>query len=152
MTEPRRVFISADSGAHGIWWVLTKEEMEAPAPSGRWVGTRPSDRHDRIRPWSDRLTGELLDDLQGWNDAWEDETADSRALQERGRDLAIRVQGELGSDGWEVLYQIGGQIFRVDPPGSWPIDSWEQQLLGYVQPRVQPTDWTNTDRGGPSQM
>jgi hypothetical protein len=126
------VLISWDYGAHGIWRVLTKEEKEAPAPSGQWADTRPSDRHDRIRPWSDQLTGKLLDDLQAWNDAWEEETADSRALQERGRDLAVRVQGELGSDGWEVPYQIGGQMFRVHPPGTWPIESWEQQLPGYA--------------------
>jgi len=61
---------------------------------------------------------------------------DSQELRERGRDLAVRVQGELGTDDWEVLYQLGGQMRRVHPPGSWPIDSWRQQLLGYA-PRRQ---------------
>jgi hypothetical protein len=69
VTEPRRVLIGWDYGAHGIWWVLTKEEKEAPAPPGHWSGTPPSSWHDRPRPWSDRLSGELLDDLQAWNDA-----------------------------------------------------------------------------------
>ena len=54
-----------------------------------------------------------------------------RALQERGRELAIQVQDELGSDGWEVPYQIDGQMFRVHPAGSWPVESWKQDLLGY---------------------
>jgi len=30
-----------------------------------------------------------------------------------------------------VLYQMGSQIVRVHPPGSWPVESWEQELLGY---------------------
>jgi hypothetical protein len=57
--------------------------------------------------------------------------AGARALQERGRELAIQVQDELGTDGWEVLYQMDGQMLRVHPPGSWPVESWEQELLGY---------------------
>src|SRR5580693_2311568 len=88
MTEPRRVVITWDYGASGIWWVL--------------------------------------------NDDWDHRDTDSRALQERGRDLAMRVQDELGTDGWEVLYQMNGQMLRVHPPGSWPIGAWEQQLLGYA--------------------
>lgn len=125
------MLIGWDYGAHGIWWVLTKEEKEAPAPAGHRSGTPPSPRHDRPRPWSDRLSGELLDDLQAWNDACAASGADAPALQERGRALAIQVQDELGIDGWEVLYQIDGQMFRVQPPGSWPVESWEQELLGY---------------------
>jgi hypothetical protein len=54
-----------------------------------------------------------------------------RALQEQGRELAVRVQDELGTDGWEVLYQILGRMYRVHPPASWPIETWEQELLGY---------------------
>jgi hypothetical protein len=30
------VLIGWDHGAHGIWWVLTKEEKEASAPPGHW--------------------------------------------------------------------------------------------------------------------
>jgi len=131
VTEPRRVLIDWDYGAHGIWWVLTRQEKEAPAPGGRWSGAAPPPGHERIRAWSSRLTSELLDDLQEWNDSWDSAAADAGALQERGRDLAIRVQDELGTDGWEVLYKMGGQVRRVHPPGSWPAASWQQQLLGY---------------------
>jgi hypothetical protein len=130
------VLIDTDYGAQGIWWVLTKEEKESPAPPGRWAGTRPSPRNDRIKPWTDRLSAELLDDLQQWNRDWEADRADSRELRERGRDLAVRVQDALGTDGWEVLYQMDGQMLRVHPPGSWPIESWRQQLLDYA-PRPQ---------------
>jgi hypothetical protein len=132
------VLIGWDYGAHGIWWVLTKEEMEAPAPPGRWNGIPPPDRNDRPRPWSDRLSGELLDDLQAWNDACAVDGADLQALQERGRELAIRVQDELGTDGWEVLYQMGGRMFRVHPPGDWPVESWQQELLGYRPRSAEP--------------
>jgi hypothetical protein len=131
VTEPRRVLIGWDYAAHGIWWVLTKEEKETPAPSGRWSGTAASSRPDRPRPWSDRLSGELLDDLQAWNDACAADGANAQALQERGRALAIQVQDELGTDGWEVLYQMDGRMLRVHPPGSWPVESWEQELLRY---------------------
>jgi hypothetical protein len=111
-----------------------------PAPRrGYWTGTAPPPRNERPRAWSDRLSDELLDDLQAWNDSWDDNHASrgndevtARALQEQGRDLAVRVQNELGTDGWEVLYQIGGRMFRVHPPGSWPTNTWEQELLGYA--------------------
>jgi hypothetical protein len=73
----------------------------------------------------------LLDDLQEWNDDWDTEDPDVRLLQLRGRDLAVRVQEQLGTDGWEVLYKMDGQVHRVHPPGSWPVTSWEQDLLGY---------------------
>jgi hypothetical protein len=131
VTEPRRVLIGWDHGAHGIWWVLTKEEKEAPAPPGHWSGTPPSSWHDRPGPWNDRLSGELLDDLQAWNDACAADGADAPVLQERGGELAIQVQDELGTDGWEVLYQMDGRMLRVHPPGSWPVESWKQELLGY---------------------
>lgn len=104
MTEPRRVLIDWDYGASGIWWVLTKQEKEAPAPPGQWTGVPSSGPHS-VRPWSDPLTSALLDDLQAWNGEWSDQDPDIRALRARGRDLAVRVQIELGTDGWEVLYQ-----------------------------------------------
>jgi hypothetical protein len=134
MAEPRRVLVASDVSAHGIWWVLTKEEKEAPAPPGSWSGSPPSDSPHRPRPWSDRLSADLLGGLQEWNDAWDVEDPDSEALNERGRELARRVQDELGTDGWEVLYRIGDQMCRVHPPGSWPVGTWQQELLGY-QPR-----------------
>lgn len=139
-TEPRRVLIAWDYGARGIWWVLTREEKEAPAPPGRWSGTRPTGLGptgpgERVRPRGDRLSAGLLDDLHQWNDDWCHQDIDRLALEERGRDLAIRVQDELGTGDWEVLYQLGDQMLRVHPPGSWPAGSWQQQLLGYAPPR-----------------
>jgi hypothetical protein len=139
VTQPRRVLIGWDYAARGIWRVLTRQEKEGLVPPGRWSGTPPQGSHERPRPWSDRLSGGLLDDLRAWNDACAAADAGARAtagaapdgLQERGRDLAIRVQDELGTDGWEVLYQMGGRMFRVHPEGSWPIESWQQELLGY---------------------
>ena len=125
------MLIDWDYGANGIWWVLSKEEMEAPAPSGRWSGTRPPQQGDQPRPWSDCLPAGLLDDLEGWNRACEAAGAGTGALRERGRELALRVQEGLGTDGWEVLYQLDGKIHRVNPPGSWPLSSWKQDLLGY---------------------
>jgi hypothetical protein len=162
MAEPRRVLIGADWCAAGIWLCATKEEHEAPAPSGGyWTGAAPPRRDAPHRPWSDRLTGELLDDLQAWNRTWEelaDENPDSagqawRTWSEQGRDLAIRVQQELGTDGWEVLYILDGRVRRVHPPGSWPVRTWKQELLGYP-PRTLPPGLRNgaevTPNDGPA--
>jgi dipeptidase E len=33
-----------------------------------------------------------------------------------------------------VLYRQGGRVHRIHPPGSWPADTWEQDLLGYPPP------------------
>jgi hypothetical protein len=127
------VLIDWDYCASGIWHVTTLEELTAPAPRGRWTGAPPADRGSRPRAWSDKLSGGLLDDLQEWNDAWDHRHAhvDAEALQERGRALAVRVQAEFGTQGWEVFYKMGGRVHRVQPPGSWPAESWEQELLGY---------------------
>ena len=133
------MLIDWDYCASGIWRVLTKQEMEAPAPrGGHWAGAPPPP-DGRPRPWSDRLSEGLLDDLQAWNDSWDTgqnlrQGGEStvRALQEQGRGLAVRVQDELGTDGWEVLYRLGDRMFRVHPPGSWPAGTWEQELLGYA--------------------
>jgi hypothetical protein len=138
--EPRRVLICWEYGASGLGWVSTKEEHEAPEHKWSWLAQaqrpgRPHTHHE----FSERLTRKLRDDLQAWNDAWdsdhtppeEEKEAAARALQEQGRELAVRVQDELGTDGWEVLYQILGRMYRVHPPASWPIETWEQELLGY---------------------
>lgn len=95
---------------------------------------------------------ELRDDLQAWNDAWDerDPSFEEKVtlLQDRGRQLAVRVQEELGADGWEVLYKRDGRVCRVQPPGSWPVMTWEEELLGYSplerkrfeeEPRVHPS-------------
>jgi hypothetical protein len=157
VTEPRRVLIDWDHGASGIWWVLAKEEKEAPAPrEGSLTGIAPLLQNERPRAWSDQLSEELLDDLQAWNESWdnnhasrENEEATARALQEQGRDLAVRVQNELGIDGWEVLYQMGGRMFRVHPPGSWPIKTWKQELLGYAPRDRQGDEGANQGHSGP---
>jgi hypothetical protein len=143
VTEPRRVLIAFDYRADGIWWVATKEEIEAPYEEH----SRLNREHHRLtshRPWGDLLSDRLLDDLKAWNDSWDftivqedEEDVPEEVLYERGRDLAIRVQAELGADGWEVLYHLGDRVHRVHPPGSWPEEIWEQDLLGY-RPRQQP--------------
>lgn len=89
-----------------------------------------------IRSWRERLSEQLLRDLKAWNDSWGPQgPADievARVLQERGRELASRVQNELGTDGWEVLYKLGGRMHRVQPAGSWPAETWMRDLLGYT--------------------
>ena len=42
-----------------------------------------------------------------------------------------------GTDGWEVLYFQDGQAHRVHPPGSWPDDTWERDLLGSALPDLR---------------
>jgi len=87
----------------------------------------------------------VLADLKAWNDAHDytilqedEEILDDEVLEERGRELAIRVQNELGTEGWEGLYYLGGRVHRVHPQGSWPAETWEQDLLGYapLAPRI----------------
>jgi hypothetical protein len=126
---PRRVLIDADYGADGIWWVPSKEELELESPPPGHLG------HEQRRSWPP--SQELRDDLKAWNQSWEAsdgfwESAEARrAWQEQGRELAIRAQNELGTDDWEVFYNLGGRVHRVHPPGSWPAATWEQELLGY---------------------
>jgi GNAT superfamily N-acetyltransferase len=139
MTEPQRAIVAADVGLCGLGRVLSREEFLAPPPAGRWSGYPPArSAVSRPRAWSEHLPAQLLDDLQEWNDAWDcDGRPDVHALEERGRALAIRVQEQLGS-GWEVLYTKHGRVHRVSPPGSWPWDSWRQELLGYPPRRSEP--------------
>lgn len=132
------MLIAFDYQADGIWWVSPKEVQEA-ATYEEWrrackalygpSGLPP--------PW--RLSGQVLADLQAWNDAHDytifqegEEILDDEVLEEQGRELAIRVQNELGTEVWEVLYHLGGRVHRVHPPGSWPAETWEQELLGYA--------------------
>lgn len=88
------------------------------------------------------LTRQLRDDLQAWNDSWDerDPLFDEKVthLQGQGRQLAIRVQAELGTDDWEVLYQLRGRVHRVQPPGSWPVRTWHEELLGYASRKQDP--------------
>ena len=139
MTEPRRILIDWEYGASGLAWCLTKEEREAP--SERWSYlTRVQQPGGPPVGWPE-LSRELSEDLQAWNDSWDEqdpryvETLPQR--QEQGRLLAIRVQQELGTDGWEVLYKLDGRVHRVQPPGSWTVMTWREELLGYT-PRDPP--------------
>jgi hypothetical protein len=130
----RRVLIDADYGADGIWWVLTSDEMKAPTPQGSWSRHPPRNNDQRSTPAWPQLSDELRDELKRWNDEMMDTapsaTSELSALRERGRVLANRVQQQLG-EGFEVLYPFGTRIYRVDPPGDWAIETWEQELLGY---------------------
>jgi hypothetical protein len=135
------VIIEADYHARGIWWVLTKEELEAPvALFGDLTRTqRPGKPPIHLPP----LSQGLRDDLQAWNQSWErsdgfrNDAEARRAWEEQGRELAARVQTELGTDGWEVLSRISGRVHRVHPPGSWPAGTWKQELLGYPSRKAQ---------------
>jgi hypothetical protein len=141
VTEPRRVIIEADYCADGIWWADTKEEHEAPYPLWSYLTSaqRPG-KPPAPRPWRERLSQGLLDDLKAWNQAWDDNDGfwdDAQVRQgweEQGRELAIRVQDQLGLDDWEVLYRMNGWVHRVHPLGSWPAGAWTQNLLGYAPP------------------
>jgi hypothetical protein len=131
------VLIDCDYGASGIWWVRTRKEQQAPADCGTRSDPPHADAGGRRRPWRELLSAELVDALREWNRDWERDETNTGPLQERGRELAICVQDELGADGWEVLYQMGSQLHRVQPPGSWPIDSWQEQLLGHAPQRIR---------------
>jgi hypothetical protein len=131
---------------HGIKWVSTKEEQTAPDPFALEKVQRPG-KPPIPRPWPERLSEPLISDLKVWNDSWGlygfADLEVVRELQEQGRELAIRVQDELGTDEWEVLYNLGGRVHRVHPPGSWSVETWEQELLGYAPPdprRYAPPD------------
>jgi len=137
------VIIDADYCANGIWWVDTREEHEAPYQQWSYLtrAQRPGKPPAR-RPWRERLSQGLVDDLQGWNRSWDDhdgfwnDGGGAQAWQEQGRELASRVQEELGTGDWEVLYRMNGRVHRVHPPGSWPAETWLQDLLGYA-PRTR---------------
>lgn len=139
MTGPRRILIDWEYLCDGICWVPDKEEHETPYLEGlRLRDVQRPGGPPVIREWRERLSEQVLRDLKAWNDSWDPQGAPdleaARVLQERGRELAVRVQNELGTDGWEVLYRLGGKVHRVHPPGSWPAETWEQELLGYAPP------------------
>jgi hypothetical protein len=101
----RPVLIDWDWGATGIWTVGSSEETPASVPAGEWrsaVGSR-----DRHRAWRGLLSDDLIDALQAWNDdgdlfmgrrAHEHTDEDRFAFWARGRELAARVQAQLGSE------------------------------------------------------
>jgi hypothetical protein len=115
------VLIDWDFGAHGIWKVLSPEELSAPRPPGKWA---PYERpRDRPRPWSDQLQGALLDALDGWNAEGEmlgrrrATDLELEAFRQHGAELAQSVQQELGS-GYQVLYVVAGGAWRWVQPWS----------------------------------
>jgi hypothetical protein len=111
------VLIDWDWGAHGIWTILSPEELTAPAPAGAWFSyERPASEQSPRRPWSDELSADLLDALQEWNDQggrlfhYAEPELDERdgkrqmaAFRSRAAELAAWTQRELGPD-YEVLF------------------------------------------------
>ena len=125
--RPKRVLIDWDLGASGIWLIVDWRQQRASAQDGEepeLVGFGG--------PWSDVLPADLLAALQDWNDAAEEFSRPEStpaagrlqrkaALRQRGRELAERVQDELGAE-WEVLYNAGGDGWSwtwVWPPSEW---------------------------------
>jgi hypothetical protein len=134
------MLIAFDYHASGIWQVATKEEMAASSYEEWSALTRSQRQPARAaphRPLRDLLSDQLLDDLKAWNDSCDftmvqdDELLDDEVLDERGRALAVRVQNELGTDGWEVFYYMGDRVHRVYPPGIWTEEAWRRDVLGY---------------------
>lgn len=104
----QQVVIDWDWGASGIWTVLDPDEPFIATPGGRWGPFHGG--QDRHRAWRGPLTGELIECLSAWNDegdifmgrhAHEHTDEERIAFWARGRDLAERVQEQLG-DGYEV--------------------------------------------------
>jgi hypothetical protein len=137
VTEPRRILIDWEYGASGLCWCSTKEEYEASSYS-QWshLTSVQQPGGPPIHSAMPELTRELRADLQAWNDSWDERNPRyeeiAQALREQGRELAVRVQNELGTDGWEVLYKLDGRVHRVRPPGRWPVRTWMEELLGYT--------------------
>jgi hypothetical protein len=125
-SSTRRVLIDWDWGAHGIWTILSAEEIAAPPPAGRWAPADALTEQARRRPWSDKLSLDLLDELQKWNDHGGDlfgprsDEATWKAgldgFRSRGAELAACTQRELGPD-YEVLFVTSTGAWQwVDPP------------------------------------
>ncbi len=92
MAARQRALIDWDWEADGIWRV------------GGYGGTAG------WRGWPTVLSPRLLADLKSWNDDAVQVHGVAEAqgpLRETGRDLARRVQNELGAN-WDVLYSRGG--------------------------------------------
>jgi hypothetical protein len=105
----RQVLIDWDWGASGIWTVRDPNERFTPATGGQWAPHQPP--RDRHRPWRGRLSDDLIDRLQTWNDdgdvfmgrhAHQHTDADRTAFWRRGQELAEQVQAQLGHE-YEVL-------------------------------------------------
>jgi hypothetical protein len=109
----RQVLIDWDWGASGIWSVRGPDEDVVLSPGSTWgPHVPPSDRH---QAWRGLLSDELIDELQAWNDHGDivmGRNAHRRTEEERvafwarGRQLAERVQQQLGHD-YEVICDGG---------------------------------------------
>jgi hypothetical protein len=123
----QRALIDYDFAAHGIW-LITSSSFRSDS-----VGR--SDSHTQravsreggktAQSWSQLLSGELLSDLQSWND-WGCQLNRSSSIDgatepiwstfyRNARDLAARTQMELGAS-WQVLWMEGGAWHFVRPP------------------------------------
>lgn len=70
MTEPRRILVDWEYGASGLCWCSTKEEHEAPYQ--RWSHLTSVQQSDGPPIQMPELTRQLRDDLQAWNDSWDE--------------------------------------------------------------------------------
>jgi hypothetical protein len=111
----------------------------SPAPAGRRGPADPALEQDRPRPWSDKLSANLLDALQEWNDyggelfgphsdqsTWQ---AGSNAFRSRGAELAAWTQRELGTE-YEVLFMTstGSNGCILPGPTTTPVDGNEHPI------------------------
>lgn len=108
---PRQVLIDWDWCATGIWTVPTVEELAAPVPPGLAIERGAEADYDPHRAWRGKLSDDLIDALQAWNDRGEEvqgvnahEYTDEERIEfwARGRGLAARVQDQLGPE-YEVV-------------------------------------------------
>ena len=115
--------VTSGAGCHRVgsrrprhWWVSANQGERGPGLSpGRWSGAPPSSWHDRPRPWSDRLSGELLDDLQAWGMMLAKQMV---LMPRRCKSAAARVshpgfQAELGTRRLGVSNQMDRRMLRV---------------------------------------
>ena len=80
-------------------------------------------------------------DLKAWNDAHDytifqedEEILDDEVLEDRAGSLRSGAEraGDRGLGGVSMTWAAG--LHRVHPQGSWPAETWEQDLLGYAPP------------------
>ena len=119
VTEPRRVLIDWDYGANGIWWVLSKEEMEAP---GFPAGGAGRGRLSRATSRGPEVIACLLDYLMTWRagTAPANRRGGYRGVAEtRSRTGAAGARG--AGNGWVgSALPTGRKDPVVNPPGAGP--------------------------------
>jgi hypothetical protein len=129
VTGPRRILIDWEYGASGLAWCSTEEEHEAPAE--RWSYLRRVQQPGGPPIRMPELTRELRDDLQAWNDSWDerDPLFEEKLpqLQEQGRQLAVRVQEELGTAPPLAEQARAALASLAAQPGAEPALAWSWQ-------------------------